>query len=157
MIFVVLLRIVLVVVALWVLWRLYIVVFPARRAPQAREQDGWGEVLEAIDELPETTEPHPRVQDQGQPLQPQPQRSDGTVSQATIEAVIVHEAESALSLIRMGDEHKRLAAYHEITTYEKLCTIADCHISEATWKKIAAIRHQAWEILHPPERHEEAG
>lgn len=150
MIFVVL-RVVIVMLALWVLWKLYTALFPARRPPRARAQDEWGEVLEAIDELPETTEPHRHAQDNGQPLQNQPHQSDDARSPASIESVIVQEAEVALSLIRQGDEHERLAAYHEITTYAKLCTMADCHISEATCRTIDAIRQQAWEIICPPE------
>jgi hypothetical protein len=135
-------RYVIVVLALWVLWKLYTTLFPARRSP--REQDEWGEVLEAIDELPETTDPHLQVRDPHQP--------SGAQSQANIEFLIIQEAETALSLIRKGDETKRLAGYHEIITYEKLCQIADENISEETRTKIDDIRRQAHAILYPPDR-----
>jgi len=132
-------RFVIVVLALWVLWRLYTTLFPARRSPHA--QDEWGEVLEAIEELPETTDPHVQVRDQ--------RPSNGTPSPTNIESVIVHEAETALSLIRNGDEAKRLAVYHEIITYEKLCQMADREISEETRTRIDDIRRQAHAILYP--------
>lgn len=149
MIFVVV-RVVIVLLALWVLWRLYIALFPTRQSPQARPQDEWGEVLEAIDELPETTEAPAYVQDHSQPDHQEP--SDGARPATPIESIIVHEAEIALSLLRKGDENKRLAAYHEITTYAKLCTISENHISEATWRKINDIRRQAREILGSPDK-----
>ena len=135
-------RCVIVILALWVLWRLYITLFPARRQPRA--QDEWGEVLEAIEELPETTDPH--VQDRNQ------RPPNDASSPTNIESVIIHEAETALSLIRNGDEAKRLAVYHEIITYEKLCQMADGDISEETRAKIDDIRRQAHAILYPPDR-----
>ena len=135
-------RIVIVVLALWILWRLYVTLFPARRSP--RSQDEWGEVLEAIEELPETTDPHIQVRDQ--------QPSNDAQPQTNIESVIIQEAETALSLIRNGDEAKRLAVYHEIITYEKLCQLADEDISEETRTKIDNIRRQAHAILYPPDR-----
>jgi hypothetical protein len=135
-------RCVIVVLALWVLWRLYTILFPARRP--LREQDEWGEVLEAIEELPETTEPYVQVRDQRQ--------LNSTPSHTNIESVIVQEAETALSRIRSGDEAKRLAEYHEIITYKKLCQIADGDISEETRTKIDDIRRQAHAILYPPDR-----
>jgi hypothetical protein len=51
----------------------------------------------------------------------------------SIEAAMVHEAEIALSLTKQGDEAGH-NVYREILTYEKRCTIADCGISEATWR-----------------------
>jgi hypothetical protein len=132
-------RCVIVVLALWILWRLYLTLFPARQSPRA--QDEWGDVLEAIEELPETTDPHTEVRDQ--------RPSNGAPSQAHIESVIIQEAETALSLIRNGDEAKRLAVYHEIITYEKLCQMADGGISEKTRTKIDDIRRQAHAILYP--------
>jgi hypothetical protein len=134
-------RCVIVVLALWVLWRLYITLFPARRSP--REGDEWGEVLEAIEELPETTDPHVQVSDQCQ--------LNSAPSQTNIESVIIQEAETALALIRNGDEAKRLAGYHEIITYKKLCQIADGDISQETRTKINDIRRQAHAILYPPD------
>jgi hypothetical protein len=134
-------RCVIVVLALWVLWRLYTILFPARRSP--REQDEWGEVLEAIEELPETTDPYVQVRDQCQ--------LNSTPSHTNIESVIIQEAETALSRILNGDEAKRLAGYHEIITYKKLCQIADRDISEETRTKIDDIRRQAHAILYPPD------
>ena len=135
-------RCIIVVLALWVLWRLYTILFPARRSP--RKQDEWGEVLEAIEELPETADPHVQVRDQSQ--------LNSASSPTTIESVIIQEAETALSRIRNGDEAKRLAGYHEIIIYKKLCQIADEDISEETRTKIDAIRRQAHAILYPPDR-----
>ena len=135
-------RCVIVVLALWVLWRLYITLFPARRS--LRERDEWGEVLEAIEELPETTDPHVQVRDQCQ--------LNSASSHTNIESVIIQEAETALSRIRNGDEAKRLAGYHEIITYKKLCQMADGDISEETRTKIDDIRRQAHAILYPPVR-----
>ncbi|MGQ4810259.1 hypothetical protein NKDENANG_03712 [Candidatus Entotheonellaceae bacterium PAL068K] len=138
---------VIVVLALWVLWRLYTALFPARRLPPAGPEDEWEEVLEAIDELPETTDSHPRAPGRRQPVENQPHQYDGAMSQASIESVIVHQAEIALSLMRQSDETERLAAYHEITTYDKLCNIAECAINERTRRKIDDIRRQAWKII----------
>lgn len=147
----VMLRMVIVALALWLLWRVCTVLFSARRSPSTRTQhDEWGEVLEAIDELPETTETQLRVQEPYQPLQPQP--CDNAASTTPIETVIVREAEAALSRIQEGDANERLAAYYEITTYAKLCSMTDCHISEATWKTINDMHRQAREIIGPPER-----
>ncbi len=151
MIFVVL-RYVILALVLWLVWRLCAAMIAARRPPRARPQDEWGEVLEAIDELPVTTDPHPRIEDQRQSVQDQHHQYDGAGSQANIESVIVHEAEAALSLMRHGDETERLPAYHEITTYAKLCNSAECNISMETQRKIDDIRRQAWEIICPPER-----
>lgn len=135
-------RCIIVVLALWVLWRLYTILFSARRSP--RKQDEWGEVLEAIEELPETTDPHVQVRDQSQ--------LNRASSHTNIESVIIQEAETALSRIRNGDKTKRLAEYHEIITYKKLCQIANEGISEETRTKIDAIRRQAHAILYPPDR-----
>jgi hypothetical protein len=135
-------RCIIVVLALWVLWRLYTTLFPARRS--RREQDEWGEVLEAIEELPETTDPHVQVRNQSQ--------LNSASSHTNIESVIIQEADTALSRIRSGDEAKRLAGYHEIITYKKLCQIADGDISEKTRTKIDDIRRQAHAILYPPDR-----
>ncbi len=146
------LRGVIVVLALWVLWRLYTALFPARRPQREGAEDEWAEVLEAIDELPETTSPHPRTEDRRQSLPNQPHHTDGAASKENLESVIIHEAENALSLMREGDESERLAAYYEITTYEKLCNIAECDISAETLEKIDDIHRQAWEIICPPER-----
>ena len=56
------LRCVIVALALWVLWRLCTALFHARRPPRLqRQQDEWAEVLEQIEALPETTDPHPRT------------------------------------------------------------------------------------------------
>ncbi len=151
MIFVVL-RVVIVAVALWILWRLCTALFSTRRAPSTRTQkpDEWSEVLEAIDELPETTDPQLHTQKSRQPLQPQP--FDGTASHTSIEAVMTHEAETALSRIRERDENQRLAAYYELSTYHKLCCMENCHISEPTRRAIDAMYRQAREIICPPEK-----
>ena len=145
-------RVVIVLLALWALWKLYLALFPTRQSPYARPQDEWGEVLEAIDELPETTEAPASIQDHDRLLQDQQEPSDGAMPATPIESIMVHEAEIALSLLKAGDEDKRLAAYHEITTYAKLCTISEHHISEVTWKKINDIRRQAREILGSPDK-----
>jgi hypothetical protein len=55
------LRCVLVVVALWVLWRLCTALFPARRSPHVQRQDAWADVLKEIEALPEKTDPRPRA------------------------------------------------------------------------------------------------
>ena len=151
MIFVVL-RIVIVAVALWILWRLCIALFSARRSSSTptQQQDEWKEVLEAIDELPETTKPELRAQEPRQPLPPQP--LDGAASQTSIEAVMVREAETALSRVRAGDKNQRLAAYHELSTYKKLSSMEDCHISEATRRTIDDMHRQARDIISPPDR-----
>jgi hypothetical protein len=148
---VILLRVVLFVLVLWGLWKLYIALFPPRRAPQARVQDEWEEVLDAIDELPETTDLNRHAQHRNDPLRTLHPQSDNASEKTGIESVIVHEAEAALTLMKQGGTRERLAAYHEIATYEKLCTIADAHISEATWKRVDDIRRQAWDIIGPPD------
>jgi hypothetical protein len=107
--------------------------------------------LEAIDELPETTEPYRRVQDREQLPLNRRYQSENTIARDGIEAIMLQEAETALSLIREGDENERLAAYHEIAIYEKLCSIADGHISEATRRKIDDIHQRALELICPPE------
>ena len=128
----------------WLLWRLAVAVFSGRPASRERAKDEWGEVLEAIDDLPETTEARHRGGDDDlAPESPDDLADDA----APIESVMLHEAEAALSMIREGDEEDRLAAYHEIITYEKLCAISDSGISEATWRQIDAIRRQAWQML----------
>ena len=87
------LRGVIVVLALWVLWRLYTALFPARRPQQEGAEDEWAEVLEAIDELPETTSPHPSTEDRRQSLPSQPHHTDDAASKENLESVIVHEAD----------------------------------------------------------------
>ena len=144
---VVLLRIALVVFVVWGLWKLYVAFFSSRRTLQGRAQDEWKDVLDAIDELPETSSRQQFDPDRSQSVKTSHPRSNNSGSQANIESVIIHEAQLALSLIKRGDERDRLAAYHEIRTYEKLCTISEIHISTATWKKVDAIRRQAWDLI----------
>ncbi len=166
------LRIVMVGVVVWALWKIYTALYPARR-PRTDASDDWQDVLEAIDELPEATEPQGQTQDH-HPLVPilrdppddsvpilrdPPDDSvpilrdppDDVESTDGIESVIIQEAEVALALVREGDEDERLAAYYEITTYEKLCSIAEPHISEATRKRIGDIYDQALELICPPD------
>ena len=57
------LRGLIVVLALWVLWRLCASRSPARRLPRASPHDDWTEVLESIQALPETHEPSHRADD----------------------------------------------------------------------------------------------
>jgi hypothetical protein len=56
-----------------------------------------------------------------------------------------------LALVREGDKNERLAAYHEITIYEKLCSMANGHVSEATRRKIDDIHQKALEMICPPD------
>jgi hypothetical protein len=57
------LRWAIVVLTLWLLWRLLKALFPARRSPRIHRQDEWAKMLEEIEELPETTDPHPDADD----------------------------------------------------------------------------------------------
>ncbi len=148
----ILLRIVMVALFVWVLWKVYTALYPARRPPQRTDApDEWQDVLEAIDELPETAEPPLRAQNRVQSLPTQSPQPDGAASREMIESVIVREAEVALSLVREGDENERLAAYHEITIYEKLCSMTEGHISEATRRQIDDMHQQALEMICPPD------
>lgn len=149
----ILFRLVMMGLIVWGLWRIYTAVYspPPRRPARKAAQDEWQDILEAIDELPETAEPHRRAQDDDLVLSRQSYHLEDSVAKEGIESIIVHEAEVALSLVREGDENERLAAYHEITIYEKLCAIADGHISEATRRKIDDIHQRALEMICPPE------
>jgi hypothetical protein len=64
-VFVIVLRCVIVVLALWVLWKLFTTFFPVRQSrehkPEKPRHDEWAEVLEQIENLPETADPHSRV------------------------------------------------------------------------------------------------
>ncbi len=64
------LRGLIVVLALWALWRLCASWFPARRPTRASPDDDWTEVLESIHELPETREPPRRADDRRPPGDP---------------------------------------------------------------------------------------
>jgi hypothetical protein len=79
-------------------------------------------------------------------LQTAPHPYYGGMSMTTLEATMVSEAEAALDLIKHGDDEEGHHTYHEITTYAKLCMLADCGMSEATWRKIDEIHKQAVDI-----------
>jgi len=149
----ILLRLIMLALIVWGLWRIYTALYlpPPRRPVRKDTQDEWQDVLEAIDELPETTESYRRVRDRDQALSHRSYQPEGSVARDEIESIMVHEAEMALSLVREGDENERLAAYHEIAIYEKLCSIADGHISEATRQKIDDIHQRALEMICPPD------
>jgi hypothetical protein len=59
------LRCVIVVLVLWVLWKLFTALFSARQSrrhrPEKLRHDEWAEVLEQIENLPETADPHPHA------------------------------------------------------------------------------------------------
>ena len=59
-----------VVLALWVLWRLCASRFPARGPTRASPHDDWTEVLESIQALPETRDPPLRADDRRRPRHP---------------------------------------------------------------------------------------
>lgn len=158
------LRVIMVGLIVWGLWRVYTALYPPtprRRPLRPDAQDEWQDVLEAIDELPETTDPHRRAPDHRandhrandhEPrLLQESNQPEGSMACEAIEAAILQEAEMALALVREGDEHERLAAYHEIAIYDKLCTLADRHMSSATRQKIDDIHQRALEIICPPD------
>jgi hypothetical protein len=150
----ILLRFIMLALIVWGLWRIYTALYPPppRRPTRTDAPDEWQDVLEAIDELPETTtEPYRRVQDRDQASLCRQHHPEEAVARDGIESIMLQEAEMALSLVREGDENERLAAYHEIAIYEKLCSIADGHISEATRQKIDDIHQRALEMICPPE------
>ena len=146
-------RVIMVALIIWGLWRIYVAFYPPppRRSARVEAQDEWHDVLEAIDELPETTEPQRRAQDHDAALPHQSDPPQDAVAKDGIESVMVQEAEMALSLVREGDAQERLAAYHEIAIYDKLCSIADGHISEATRRTIDDIHQQALKMICPPD------
>lgn len=149
----ILIRVVMVAVIVWGLWRIYTALYPPspRRPKRIDTQDEWQDVLEEIDELPETAESHRRAREHSSRLAKASDQPAGSVASEAIESVMVQEAEAALSLVREGDENERLAAYHEIAIYEKLCAMADSHISRATRQKIDDIHQQALEMICPPD------
>ncbi|ETX00321.1 MAG: hypothetical protein ETSY1_11650 [Candidatus Entotheonella factor] len=149
----ILLRVVMLALIAWGLWRIYIALYPPapRRPKHIDTPDEWQDVLEAIDELPETAEPHRRARKHDARLPTVSEQPVGSGASEAIESVMVEEAETALSLVREGDENERLAAYHEIAVYEKLCAIADGHISKATRQRIDDIHQQALELICPPD------
>ena len=59
------LRCVIVVLVLWGLWKLFTALFSARQSrvhtPEKPRHDEWTEVLEQIENLPETADPHHRA------------------------------------------------------------------------------------------------
>ncbi len=57
------LRVATLILAFWLLWRLLAALFPAKRPAPTRGQDDWAEVLDEIEQLPETTDPHARDDD----------------------------------------------------------------------------------------------
>jgi hypothetical protein len=146
-------RVIMVALIIWGLWRVYVALYPPppRRPARVEAQDEWHDVLEAIDELPETAEPQRRTQEHDPAFPHQSDPPQDAVAQEGIESIMVQEAEVALSLVREGDEHERLAAYHEIAIYEKLCSIADGRISEATRRTIDDIHQQALKMICPPD------
>ena len=64
------LRGLIVVLALWVFWRLYASRFRSRRPTRASPPDDWTEVLESIKKLPETSDPPLRADDRRRPRHP---------------------------------------------------------------------------------------
>jgi hypothetical protein len=58
-------RCVIIVLALWILWKLLTTLFSASRTrvhrPEKPRHDEWTEVLEQIENLPETADPHHRA------------------------------------------------------------------------------------------------
>ncbi len=149
----ILLRVVMVGLIVWALWRLYTALYPPspRRPLRTQEQDEWQDVLEAIEDLPETTGTQHRVRERDEPVPKVRYQPEGTVASEAIESVMIQEAETALSVVREGDENERHAAYHEIAIYDKLCAMADGHISEATKQKIDDIHQRALEMICPPD------
>jgi hypothetical protein len=149
----ILLRLIMLALIIWGLWRIYTAMYtpPPRRPTRTDAPDAWQDVLEAIDELPEAAEPYRQDQDHHRALSPRSHRPEGSVAGEGIESIMLQEAEVALSLVREGDENERLAAYHEIAIYEKLCSIADGHISAATRQKIDDIHQRALEMICPPD------
>ena len=149
----VLLRFIMLALIVWGLWRIYTALYPPppRRPTRTDAPDEWQDVLEAIDELPEATEPYRRVQDPDQASLCRKHQPEEAVARNGIESIMLQEAEMALSLVQEGDENERLAAYHEIAIYEKLCSLADGHVSEATRQKIDDIHQRALEMICPPE------
>ncbi len=149
----ILLRVVMVGLIIWGLWRIYTALYPPapRRPLRTDAKDDWQDVLDAIEELPETTTANRRTRERDQPTPKELAQPEETAANTAIESVMVHEAETALSLIREGDENERLAAYHEIAIYDKLCAMADGHISEATKQKIDDIHQRALEMICPPD------
>jgi hypothetical protein len=149
----ILLRFIMLALIVWGLWRIYTALYPPspRRPTHTDAPDEWQDVLEAIDELPETTESYRRVQGRDQASLRRKHQPKEAVARDGIESIMLQEAEMALSLVREGDENERLAAYHEIAIYEKLCSIANGHISEATRQKIDDIHQRALEMICPPE------
>ena len=147
----IILRVVMLVLLAWGVWRLYLAFYPPRPRRPARKQarDEWQDVLEAIDELPEANEPGSRAWRDETALSPQGDPSDDAAIREGIESIMVQEAEMALSVVREGDENERLAAYHEIAIYEKLCAMADGHVSAATRRKIDDIHQRALEMIGP--------
>lgn len=136
---------------LWLLWRFYTALTAASRASSEESEDEWTEVLEAIDDLPETSE----IPEQKSPpkllLPKRYPQDDEPTSTSNLETIIIREAEAALSRMREDDEMIQLAAYHEITVYEKLSQMPVCDMSQLTQEKITYLRHKAWQIMHPPE------
>ncbi len=152
----IILRVVLFMLLAWGLWRLYLAFYPPgprpprpRRSVRKQARDEWQDVLEAIDDLPEADEPGARAQRDEQALPPRRDPAEEAGVQDGIESIMLQEAEMALSVVREGDENERLAAFHEITIYEKLCAMADGHVSAATRQKIDDIHQRALEMLDP--------
>ena len=67
-----------------------------------------------------------------------------------LESALLREAERALSIVKTADEAERLAAYHEIATYEKLASLESIEISEQTGEKLSDMLRQAQELISPP-------
>ena len=156
----IILRVVMFVLLAWGLWRLYLAFYPPgprpprprpRRSVRKQARDEWQDVLEAIDDLPEADEPGARARREEKALPPGRNPAEEAEVQDGIESIMLQEAEMALSMVREGDENERLAAFHEITIYEKLCAMADGHVSAATRQKIDDIHQRALELIEPLE------
>jgi hypothetical protein len=64
------LRVLILVLAFWVLWRLYVSWFGLRRPGGTRPSDDWTDVLESIKALPETHDPSSRAAGRRRPRWP---------------------------------------------------------------------------------------
>ena len=143
------LRIVVLVLVAWFLWRLIGTLLASRRPSGPPQQDEWADVLEKINNLPETTHtaiPSPL------PRQMRPGQDDPTdhARPKDVERMMVQKAEAALALLKKAGKAERLVAYQEIMTYEKLCNTSN--ISAETWKKIDGIRRQAAVLIDSAEQ-----
>ena len=64
------LRIVIIALGIWLVWRLFSALFPARRSVRAPEDDEWSEILDEIQDLPETPDPKSQGKNRRRPRDP---------------------------------------------------------------------------------------